>query len=131
VLIVDDHVLFAKTLDAVLAGDPRFEIVGHAENGTDAVAVAFSLAPDVVVMDVEMPGIDGFEATRLIRQVQPSASVVILSAADSPGDSRRALQVGAVAFLTKSRVATELAPTLAAITADRRGAQRPADAKQA
>ena len=88
VLIADDHSLFAKTLEALLAGTPGVEVVGIAEDGLEAVGLAVTLYPDVVLMDVEMPHLDGIAATRRLRALGLGIPIVVLSASDDP-DARR------------------------------------------
>jgi DNA-binding NarL/FixJ family response regulator len=75
VLIADDHRLFSEALEAILTADGRVEVVGHAADGAEAVKLALELEPDVVVMDISMPVMDGFQATRQIRKQQPQASI--------------------------------------------------------
>ena len=118
VLIADDHRLFAKTLEALLAGEADFEVVGIAEDGVEALQLATVLAPDVVLMDVDMPRLDGLAATKRLRLLGGPA-VVLLSAADDAASSPAALEAGAVAYLTKDRVAHILVDTLRKLTAAR------------
>jgi two-component system response regulator DesR len=108
VLVVDDHMLFAEALMLTLAIDDRIEIVGSASSGAEAVALAGQLRPDVIVMDVHMPNMDGIEATRRIRDVSPRSAVVILTANVSPLVRRYAFAAGAVSYLTKDTPAVGL-----------------------
>lgn len=101
VLVVDDHLLFAQMLTLALETHVRFEVVGHARNGAEAVELAAWLRPDLILMDLEMPVLDGIEATRRVRAAAPGARVVIVSSSDSPEDQARAREAGAVAYLTK------------------------------
>ena len=112
VLIADDEPLFAEALEALLAADERIEVVGRAENGQKAVERALTLMPDVILMDISMPVMDGFEATRRIRDVRSSACILMLTGSDSSADVDRARQVGAAAYVTKDRIETDLLDTI-------------------
>jgi DNA-binding NarL/FixJ family response regulator len=107
VLIADDHKLFATSLMSVLCEDERVEVVGIAQNGAEAVALANELEPDVVLMDVRMPVMDGLEATRRIREAKPSAQILLLTGTESPIESDVAA-AGATAFLRKESGVEEL-----------------------
>jgi DNA-binding NarL/FixJ family response regulator len=100
VLIADDHPLYARTVARILGAHEWIEIVGFAENGREAVDLAASLRPDIVLADLHMPVMDGVEAMRLIREHSP-IPVVILTSSDAPADVSRALAAGASAFLSK------------------------------
>jgi DNA-binding NarL/FixJ family response regulator len=108
VLIVDDHRLFAQALEAILATDDRIEVLGQARDGGEAVELAASLDPDVILMDIAMPGMDGFEATRHIRERKPAACVLMLTGSNSRADVDRARKAGAAGYVTKDRIAAEL-----------------------
>ncbi len=108
VLIADDHRLFAQALEAILATDDRIEVAGHAGDGAEAVKLARSLEPDVILMDIEMPGMDGFEATRQIRKRKGDACVLMLTGSNSRTDVDRAREAGAAGYVTKDRIAAEL-----------------------
>ena len=108
VLIADDHRLFAEALQAILASDERIEVVGQASDGGEAVALARTLDPDVVLMDVSMPVLDGFEATREIRAASDSTHVLMLTGSNSRADVDRSREVGASGYVTKDRIASEL-----------------------
>jgi len=101
VLIADDHELFAETLGLSLAFDERVEVVGSAANGEEAVRGALELAPDAVLMDLEMPVLGGVGATRLLRRLLPACRVVVLTASLSAEDAQQARSAGAAAYLTK------------------------------
>jgi DNA-binding NarL/FixJ family response regulator len=108
VLIVDDHPLFAKTLEAMLAGHPELEIVGRAQDGIEALRLATTLTPDVIVMDVDMPGLDGLSATRRIVDLGLPSRVIVLTASEEVETSRAALRAGASAYLTKGLISKSL-----------------------
>ena len=108
VLIADDHRLFAEALQAILASDERIEVVGQASDGSEAVALARTLDPDVVLMDVSMPVLDGFEATREIRATSDDTHVLMLTGSNSQADVDRSREVGASGYVTKDRIASEL-----------------------
>jgi DNA-binding NarL/FixJ family response regulator len=108
VLIADDHLLFAEALQSILVTDERFEVVALARDGREAVDRALELRPDVVLMDISMPVLDGFEATRQVRAQWPDACVLMLTGSNARADVDRARQVGAVGYVTKDRIASEL-----------------------
>ena len=108
VLIADDHRLFAEALEAILGSDERIEVVGQASDGEQAVKLARKLGPDVVLMDVSMPVLDGFEATREIRAASDDVRVLMLTGSNSRTDVARAREAGAAAYVTKDRIAAQL-----------------------
>jgi DNA-binding NarL/FixJ family response regulator len=108
VLIADDEPLFVETVEALLDGDERVEVVGTAANGKQAVELATALTPDVTLMDISMPILDGIEATRRIRERFPDACVLVLTGSSISADVDRARQAGVAAFLTKDRLGTQL-----------------------
>ena len=108
VLVVDDHALFAEALMLTLGIDDRIEVVGSASSGGEAVSLAEALRPDVVLMDVHMPSMDGIEATRRVRNVSPGSRVVIVTAARLREIAAQALAAGAERCLTKDTSAVKL-----------------------
>jgi DNA-binding NarL/FixJ family response regulator len=108
VLVADDQPIFTKMLEAVLAGEERVEVVGHAANGEQVLALAAELSPDVILMDLNMPVMDGLEATRRLREVDSSARVLMLTESDLPGDVMRARKAGATGYLPKTRIGVGL-----------------------
>src|SRR5436309_15534355 len=108
VLIADDEPLFIETVEALLDGDVRIEVVGTAQDGKQAVGLTVSLSPDVILMDISMPFLDGIEASRQIRTQNPDACILILTGSSIATDVDRSRQAGASGFLTKDRMATHL-----------------------
>jgi DNA-binding NarL/FixJ family response regulator len=108
VVIADDHRLFAQALEAILATDDRIEVAGHAADGAEAVRLALSVEPDVILMDIAMPVMDGFQATKQIRKQKPAACILMLTGSDSRTDVDRAREAGAAGYVTKDRIAAEL-----------------------
>src|SRR5947199_10444283 len=106
VLIADDHRLFAEALEAILAGESSIEVVGRARNGSEALELALELEPDVVLMDISMPVMDGGEATRRIRQTRPDACVLMLTRSNATADVDRSRGPAACGHVTKHRSAS-------------------------
>jgi DNA-binding NarL/FixJ family response regulator len=108
VLIADDHRLFAEALQAILDADERIDVVGQAGDGREAVQLANRLHPDVILMDISMPLMDGIEAAKTIRVTDGDASILMLTGSNSRADVDRARQAGAAGYVTKDRIAAEL-----------------------
>ncbi len=108
VLIADDHRLFAEALEAILSDDDRIELVGLAANGEEAVALAGERQPDVILMDISMPLMDGVTAARAIRAADDSVSILMLTGSNDRRDVDRARKAGAAGYVTKDRIAAEL-----------------------
>jgi DNA-binding NarL/FixJ family response regulator len=108
VLIADDHRMFAEALEAILATDQRLAVAGHAGDGAEAVRLALMTRPDVVLMDIAMPVMDGLQATTQIRKQWPTACVLMLTGSNSRTDVDRAREAGAAGYVTKERIAAEL-----------------------
>ena len=108
VLVADDEPLFVDSVKALLADDERVEVVATAGNGQDAVDLAVALGPDLVLMDISMPVLDGIEAARRIRLERPTACILILTGSSISAEVDRARQAGVAGFLTKDRLGTQL-----------------------
>jgi NarL family two-component system response regulator LiaR len=108
VLIVDDHSIVRKGIAALLATEPDFEVVGEAANGVDAVAQAEALAPDVVLMDLVMPKMDGIEATRRIAALPGSIRVLVLTSFAADDKVFPAIKAGALGYLLKDTSPVDL-----------------------
>ncbi|GBD11801.1 Transcriptional regulatory protein LiaR [bacterium HR23] len=101
VLLVDDHLLFREGLAGILNAQPDFEVVGEASDGLEAVVKAQELAPDLILMDIMMPGYDGLEATRQIKRMLPATTIVILTVRDDEEKLFEAIKSGAQGYLLK------------------------------
>jgi DNA-binding NarL/FixJ family response regulator len=108
VLIADDHRMFAEALEAILATDRRLQVAGHAGDGAEAVRLALKVRPNVILMDIAMPVMDGVQATQQIRKRWPTACVLMLTGSNSRWDVDRAREAGAAGYVTKERIAAEL-----------------------
>jgi DNA-binding NarL/FixJ family response regulator len=108
VLVVDDHFLFAEMLMLAIEAEPRFEVVGYAANGHEAIELAAWLRPDVVLMDIDMPVMNGIEATPRVLAASPASNVVIVSSSDDPEARNEAQVAGAVGYLSKASSANDL-----------------------
>jgi two-component system nitrate/nitrite response regulator NarL len=108
VLLVDDHKLYAESLMTLLSEDDRVRVVGLATNGREAVELAIELQPDVILMDLKMPVMDGLEATKRIREAHVHAKILLLTGTEDHVDPADAIDAGANAFLRKEQGMAEL-----------------------
>ncbi len=108
-LIVDDHELFRHGLAQVLAAEPDLDVVGEAPDGTSALELTSALVPDVVVMDVRMPGVGGIEAVRRLRAAHSGTKILMLTASQHDDDLFAALRAGATGYLLKEVSAADVA----------------------
>jgi two-component system, NarL family, nitrate/nitrite response regulator NarL len=116
VLIADDNPLFVEMIDAMLTAE-GMKVVGRAQDGQEAFEQTLALDPDVTLMDISMPVMDGIEATRLIRERRPDACVLVLTGSKAMSDVDRARKAGAAAFLSKDHIASELITTISELAA--------------
>jgi two-component system, NarL family, response regulator NreC len=116
VLIVDDHTFIRRGIQSILDSSPGWDYCGEAENGIAAIRMAAELKPDIIVMDVSMPGLNGLEATRVIHEAQPEIKIVLVTLHDSVEILRSGFQAGAQGYLLKSEAEQELLRALRSIT---------------
>jgi DNA-binding NarL/FixJ family response regulator len=108
VVIADDQRLFAEALEAILSTDGRITVVGRAADGRAAVELVREWKPDVVLMDIAMPVMDGIDATRAIRDESPQTRVIVLTGSAATHDVSRARAAGAAGYVTKDQIAGDL-----------------------
>jgi len=120
ILLADDHAVVRDGLRALLDAEPGLEVVGSVADGREAVLAAKRLQPDVVVMDINMPGLNGIEATRSMVEIEPPPQVLILSMHGSSEHIYRALQAGARGYLLKESAGSEVVGAVRAVAAGRR-----------
>ena len=120
VLICDDHALFRRGLMMVLEEDHEIEVIAEAANGLEAVDLARELTPDVVLMDVRMPGCTGIEASRAILESIPSVHIVILTVSDEEEDLLEAMKAGAAGYLLKEISIEEVTAAVHSVMAGQR-----------
>ena len=111
ILLVDDDERFLDALEALLETLPGIEVAGRATNGLEAIDKAAIVRPDVVLIDLDMPRLNGVEATRRIKAVAPATTIVVLSGSDVVAHSSEAIDAGAVAYIRKSNTVSDL-PTV-------------------
>jgi LuxR family transcriptional regulator, maltose regulon positive regulatory protein len=112
VLIVDDHAVIRRGVQGILSTYPEWDLCGEADNGQDAIRLAGELAPEVVIMDVSMPGMNGLEATRIIHDLLPETKVLLLTLHSSSEFVRSAFRAGARGYVLKSDAENELVRAL-------------------
>jgi DNA-binding NarL/FixJ family response regulator len=108
VVIADDQRLFAEALEAILSTDARINVVGRAADGRAALELVRQEQPDIVLMDIAMPVMDGIDATRLIRDEAPATRVIVLTGSAANNDVSRARAAGAAGYVTKDQIAGDL-----------------------
>ena len=112
VLIVDDHAVIRRGVQGILSTYPEWDLCGEADNGQDAIRLAGELAPEVVIMDVSMPGMNGLEATRIIHDLLPETKVLLLTLHSSSEFVRSAFRAGARGYVLKPDAENELVRAL-------------------
>jgi DNA-binding NarL/FixJ family response regulator len=120
VLCVDDHPLVRKGIASILANEADMELVGEANNGREAVELFKEFKPDVVLMDLRMPELDGTSATRMIRQEAPDAKIIALTSYDGDQDIYRALEAGVRGYILKEMVHTEVVRAIRTVHSGKR-----------
>jgi two-component system NarL family response regulator len=115
VLVVDDHALFRRGLEMVLAQEPDIEVVGEASDGAEAVSKTMETTPDIVLMDVRMPRRGGIDACTAIKDAVPSAKIIMLTISDEEADLYDAIKAGAMGYLLKEISIDEVASAIRAV----------------
>lgn len=108
IILADDHKLIRDSWSFILNSDPRFTVIGETSNGDEAVHAVKKLKPDIVLMDVNMAPVNGFEATKLITKYSPGSKVIAVSMHTMPAYAKRMMQVGAMGYVTKNSSKDEM-----------------------
>lgn len=119
ILLVDDHPIVREGLKTVLQRRPGWEVVGEASNGTEALEKAATLLPDVMVLDITMPKMNGLDVCRVVRQKMPDLEVLFVTQHDSPQMMREALGAGAKGYVVKSNAARDLLDAIEVVSQHR------------
>lgn len=120
IVVVDDHFIVRIGLLSLINTEPNLTVVGEAGDGHEAIRLFQELRPDLVVMDMRLPGLEGPEAARAIREIDPAARILMLSAFEGDADIHTALEAGASGYVLKSVTGEELIPAINAVAAGRR-----------
>ncbi len=119
VLLVDDAEVFRLFTASTLRSRRGFEVVAEAQDGLEAIELAAKMQPDLVLLDVSLPKLNGIEVARQIRRISPASAILFLSADSSPVVAREALAAGAMGYVVKWQAAQDLVPAIEAVLQDR------------
>ncbi|MGC2446858.1 MAG: response regulator transcription factor [Candidatus Sulfotelmatobacter sp.] len=119
ILVVDDHPIVRQGLKTLLEGHSDWQVVGEASDGAEAIEKAKDLTPDVMVLDVTMPRMNGLEACRMLRRLSPDLEILFVTQHDSPQMMREALEAGARGYVVKSNAARDLLAAVEAVSQHR------------
>lgn len=117
ILVVDDHAVLRQGMKHLIDAEPDMEVVGEAEDGAEAIRIAATLRPDIIVMDLSMPNLSGAGATRRLKAAHPSCKVLVLTVHEDRGYLKELLEAGATGYMLKRAAADELIHALRAIAA--------------
>jgi DNA-binding NarL/FixJ family response regulator len=115
ILVVDDHEVVRRGVISLLQSRPDFHMAGEASNGFEAVAMAEHLQPDVILLDIALPGLNGLEAARQILRLAPSAQILFFSQHNEPEMIRQAMRIGAAGYVCKADAGRELVNAIHAV----------------
>lgn len=118
VIVVDDHAVIRRGVQGILSPFPEWELCGEAENGQDAIKLAETLKPEIIIMDVSMPVLNGLEATRIIHNILPGTKILLLTLHSSTELVRSAFRAGARGYVLKSDAEHELVRALNVLIGD-------------
>jgi DNA-binding NarL/FixJ family response regulator len=118
VLIVDDHAFIRRGVQSILHAFPEWELCGEADNGSDAISLSDTLKPEVIIMDISMPGVNGIEATRAIHKNHPETKVILLTLHENNELVKTAFRAGARGYLLKGDAERELVAALTEVVKD-------------
>src|ERR1700682_1213742 len=118
VIVVDDHAVIRRGVQGILHAFPECELCGEAENGQEAIRLAQTLKPEIIIMDVAMPGLNGLEATRIIRNILPNTKILLLTLHSSAELVRSAFRAGVRGYVLKSDAEHELVRALNVIVGE-------------
>jgi DNA-binding NarL/FixJ family response regulator len=108
ILLVDDHKLIRESWSFILNSDPRFQVIGETSSGDEAIEIAKNKRPQIVLMDVNMTPLNGFDTTKLVRKYSPGSKIIGISMHSMPAYARRMLQMGAMGYVTKNSSKDEM-----------------------
>lgn len=120
ILLVDDHKLIRESWSFILNSDSRFKVIGETSNAEEAVEIAKEMRPRIVLMDINMTPVNGFEATKLIRKCSPGSKIIGISMHSMPAYARRMLQMGAMGYVTKNSSKDELMTAITEVSEGRK-----------
>jgi DNA-binding NarL/FixJ family response regulator len=118
IIVVDDHAVIRRGVQGILRAFPEWELCGEAENGQDAIRLAEAIKPEIIIMDVSMPGLNGLEATRIIHNILPNIKILLLTLHSSSELVRSAFRAGARGYVLKSDAEQELVRALNVLAGD-------------
>lgn len=120
ILLVDDHKLIRESWSFILNSDKRFEVIGETSDAAEAVEIAKTLKPRIVLMDINMSPVNGFETTKQVRKVSPTSKIIGISMHTMPAYARKMLQMGAVGYVTKNSSKDELLAAIIEVNDDKK-----------
>lgn len=120
ILLVDDHKLIRESWTFILNSDARFEVIGQTSDANEAVEIAKNKSPKIVLMDINMSPINGFEATKLVRKYSPESKIIGISMHSMPAYARKMLQMGAMGYVTKNSSKDELLKAIVEVNEGRK-----------